>query len=62
VDETIKMVIPPCSEPQVVTVRLVDVRGNKARLGIEAPKAITVLRDDAKKTTSDDTVPVPATA
>lgn len=31
-----------------VIIRVVEVRGNKVRLGIEAPKSVTILREELR--------------
>ena len=33
-----------------ITVMLVEIRGDKVRIGIEAPKNVAIVRDDAIKT------------
>lgn len=34
-----------------ITVRILDISGDSVRLGIEAPKSVDVIRDDARATT-----------
>lgn len=33
----------------LITIVVVDIRGNKVRLGVDAPRGISVVRDDAKR-------------
>lgn len=33
----------------LITIVVVDIRGDKVRLGVEAPRDISVVRDDAKR-------------
>lgn len=41
-----------------IVITVIEVRGGKVRLGIEAPRDIAVLRDDAQTTQKNTTVPV----
>lgn len=37
-----------------ITITVVEIRGDKVRLGIEAPKEVSIVRDNAKDTRSKD--------
>lgn len=46
--------IPPCTEPRDVEIMLVKLDPLAARIGIEAPDDIEVLRDELIARTPDD--------
>ena len=55
--EEIIMKIPPCDVEQVVTVRVVEVRGDKTRLGIEAEGWVKVHRKEVQDAIDRGEVP-----
>lgn len=48
VEESIIITVPPSDKTTTITVLQVDIRGNKSRLGIEAPKLVTVHRSEVQ--------------
>lgn len=43
-DESIRMIVPPSDRPQVIDVVLTELRGDKARVGIQAEREVIVHR------------------
>jgi len=48
IDEKIIIVIPPSNKPTIVEVIQVDIRGSKSRLGIQAPRNVTINRSEVQ--------------
>jgi carbon storage regulator len=48
-DEKIIITVPPSDKPTTVEVVLVDIRGNKSRIGINAPRQVAVNRDEVQE-------------
>jgi len=48
VDEKIIIIIPPSNKPTIVEVVQVDIRGTKSRLGIQAPRNVTINRSEVQ--------------
>jgi carbon storage regulator CsrA len=50
-NEKIRMTIPPCSREQTIELTVVRLpsRRSTVRLGLDAPRDIDIVRDDAKK-------------
>jgi len=48
VDEKIIIIIPPSNKPTIVEVVQVDIRGSKSRLGIQAPRNVTINRSEVQ--------------
>jgi sRNA-binding carbon storage regulator CsrA len=38
------MIVPPSTTPQIIDVTVIEVRGEKSRLGIEADKSVQIHR------------------
>lgn len=49
VNESVKLLIPPCAVAQTVAVRVVGFKGQAARLGFEAPEQIGIYRDELEQ-------------
>lgn len=43
-DEDIVITVPPSVQPQEIVITTVDIRGDKARLGVTADRSVTVHR------------------
>lgn len=50
IDQKVFIEVPPSTEPTRIEVIVTEVRGDRVRLGIEAPRSTRILRDDARKT------------
>ncbi len=46
----------------VITVRVLGYKGYRVYLGIDAPKSVAILRDDAKQRHLGESLPQPASA
>ena len=46
--KTIRVIVPPSLTTQLITVTLIDSRGNSAKIGIEAADAVRILRGDVE--------------
>lgn len=45
-DQKVVITVPPSAEPTHVEVTLVDIRGDKVRLGFDAPDGVVVDREE----------------
>lgn len=54
-DETVTMTVPPSETPTTITVTQVDIRGDKSRIGFDAPREVEITRPDYKSDASDIT-------
>lgn len=45
-DETVIISVPPSDRWQRIEVKIVDVRGDKVRLGFEADESVTIHREE----------------
>lgn len=43
-DESIRIIVPPSDRPQVIDVLVVEIRGDKVRLGTQAERDVMVHR------------------
>lgn len=43
-DESIRIIVPPSDRPQVIDVLVVEIRGDKARIGTQAERDVMVHR------------------
>ena len=48
-DESIVFTVPPSDKPTEITVTVVDLRGDKVRLGSTAPNEVTVDREEVHR-------------
>jgi sRNA-binding carbon storage regulator CsrA len=48
-DQHTQITVPPSDKPTVIDVVLVDIRGDKCRIGYQAPREVEIVRDDAEK-------------
>ena len=46
VDERIVITVPPSDKPTQIIITAVEFRGDKVRIGIDAPSDVLVLRDE----------------
>lgn len=49
VNEQVYLDVPPSTEPIRIMIQPADIRGDKIRLGIDAPREVQISRDDMKK-------------
>lgn len=48
-DETIDMTVPPSSEPTKIQVKVVRIKGNTTRLGVDAPREVHIKRGELQE-------------
>jgi carbon storage regulator len=46
VDEGITITVPPSHLPQQIHVKMIEIRGDKSRIGFDASRDITIHRDE----------------
>jgi len=60
-DEKIEVLVPASTAPTLVVCTVVDIRGDKVRLGFDAPKAASVHRAEvAQKMREEGKLPIVA--
>jgi carbon storage regulator CsrA len=47
--EVVQITVPASTEPQVIRVMVVEVRGDKARIGFDADKSIMIHREEIQR-------------
>lgn len=47
--ESVIITVPPGDKPQRITVKLIQVRGDRVRLGFDAPREIEVHREEVQR-------------
>lgn len=47
--EGIVIKVPPSKEEQVVNIAVVEIRGDKVRLGVDAQREVSVHRDEVQR-------------
>jgi carbon storage regulator CsrA len=47
--EVVQITVPASTEPQVIRVMVVEVRGDKARIGFAADKSIMIHREEIQR-------------
>lgn len=45
-DERIQITVPPSAFPQVVQLLVIEIRGDKVRLGLNADKSVMIRREE----------------
>ena len=48
-DERIQITVPPSSVPQVIKLLVIEIRGDKVWLGLEADKSIAMHREEIQR-------------
>lgn len=58
VSEGITITVPPSTETQTILLKLVEIRGDKSRIGIDADRSIAVHRDEIQRVIDDKPLPL----
>lgn len=48
-DERIQITVPPSAFPQVVQLLVIEIRGDKVRLGLNADKSVMIHREEIQR-------------
>ena len=48
-NEVVQITVPPSTEPQVIRVMVVEVRGDKARIGFAADRSVMIHREEIQR-------------
>lgn len=49
VDEGVTITVPPSPEPQTITIKVIEIRGDKSRIGFDAPRTVIIHRDEIQR-------------
>ncbi len=56
--EVVQITVPAGTEPQVIRVMVVEVRGDKARIGFNADKSVMIHREEIQRVIDEQCKPV----
>lgn len=48
-DERIQITVPPSSVPQVIKLLVIEIRGDKVRIGLNADKSVMIHREEIQR-------------
>jgi carbon storage regulator len=54
VDQSVEITVPACSVPQKIKVMVIEVRGDKARIGFDAHKSIMIHRSEIQRIVDEE--------
>ena len=49
IDEGITITVPPSQHSQTISVKVIEIRGYKVRIGFEAEKSVIIHRDEIQR-------------
>ena len=49
IDEGITITVPPSPHAQSISVKVIEIRGDKVRIGFEAEKSVIIHRDEIQR-------------
>jgi carbon storage regulator CsrA len=55
--EVVQITVPASTEPQVIRVMVVEVRGDKSRIGFDADKSVMIHREEIQRLVDEQCKP-----
>jgi len=53
VEDIVKITVPPSDVATEISIKVVDIRPKQTRLGFEAPRYVSILRDEISQESQD---------